>query len=200
MKNEKLVKAAGTLDMFAKVLGGMAHVCGYICLGFAVLVLIFGEKMFDAGSLTLDIGSLKLYLADGIQIEEGMMKLFACVGLAAAGVLLHLVYRAMKLVRGIFAPMKESRPFDGTVPANLKKIAWLSLAAGLVIQIAGFAELVIVRMAYPMDRIFASEAISDFEFVFAMDFNFVFIFCLLMLLSHVFSYGQQLQKESDETL
>ncbi len=200
MKNEKLVKAAGMLDQLAKMLGGMAHVCGYVCFVFAVLVLIFGGRMFESASVSLDLDFIKLHLTEGTQIDIGKIKLYACVGLTAAGVLLFLVHYAMKLVRGIFAPMKEGRPFDEQVPGNLKKIAWISLAAGLVIQVAGIVERIILTMAYPMDSIFASEVIKNVEFLFVMDFNFVIVFCVLMLLSHVFAYGQQLQKESDETL
>ena len=200
MKNGKLVKVAGMLDQLAKMLGGIAHVCGYVCLVFAVLVMIFGGRIFESASVSLDLDFIELHLTEGTQIDIGMIKLYACVGLTAAGALLFLIHYAMKLARGVFAPMKECRPFDEKVTGNLKKIAWISLIAGLVTQVAGIVERVFLTMAYPMGSIFVSEAIKDVEFVFTMDFSFVIVFCVLMLLSHVFAYGQQLQKESDETL
>jgi len=44
------------------------------------------------------------------------------------------------------------------------------------------------------------DAVEKLEYVFTVDFGFVAVFCVLMLLSYIFTYGQALQRESDETL
>ena len=49
-------------------------------------------------------------------------------------------------------------------------------------------------------ELFASAAVSKTEFVFTMNFGFVLIACIIFFLSYIFSYGQALQQESDETL
>jgi hypothetical protein len=77
---------------------------------------------------------------------------------------------------------------------------WVVLGGGIIIQILGIVERFIATKAYPMDLVFASDAIDKWEFAFTMDYTFVLVFFVLMLLSYVFSYGVQLQKESDETL
>ena len=49
MNTEKIVKVAGVLDTIAKIAGGILKAFGIVCIIFAVLVLIFGEKMFVEG-------------------------------------------------------------------------------------------------------------------------------------------------------
>ena len=48
--------------------------------------------------------------------------------------------------------------------------------------------------------IFASAVIAKTEFVLTMNFDFVLLACVIFLLSYVFTYGQALQQDSDETL
>lgn len=200
MKNEKLVKTANTLDTIAKVVGGFMQAAGIVCLVFAVLVLVFGGKMFAEGSLTLDLDFVKIHLAEEFQTVTGMVRLYAVVGLVAGMILCAMIYYGIRLARRILAAMKEGRPFEADVPANLKKTAWVVLAGGFLMQVLGVAERVIITKAYPMDAVFSSAAVDRLEYVFTMNFNFVIIFAVLMLLSYVFTYGLVLQKESDETL
>lgn len=200
MENGKLVKTAKTLDTIVKVGGGIFRAVAIVCLIFAVLVVIFGGKMFVEGSLTLDLDFIKLHLADDFQTVTGFVKLYAIVGLLAGGMLCFAGYYVCALLRRILIPMKNGRPFEADAPGTLRKIAWVLLAGGLVSQILGIVERAIMIKAYPMEAVFASEAIEKLEYVFTMDFDFVLLFGAVMLLSCIFSYGQALQKESDETL
>lgn len=54
--------------------------------------------------------------------------------------------------------------------------------------------------ACPAEQIVNMDVISKLEYTFTIDFTFVLAFCIVMFLSYIFSYGQILQKESDETL
>lgn len=200
MNSSRLIKTAGVLDTVAKVAGGIARVCAIICIVFAVLVVVFGERMFVEGSLTLDLDFVKVHLAEECQTVTGMIKLYACVGLIAGSVLLYMMYYISSLLRRVFAPMKEGRPFDSAAPANIRRIAWAALISGGIVQLLGIVERVIITKAYPMDAVFASDAVEKLEYVFTVDFGFVAVFCVLMLLSYIFTYGQALQRESDETL
>lgn len=200
MNNAKMIRAANTLDTLAKVAAGIFRVCGFVCLVFAVLVLIFGSKMFVPGSLTLDLDFVKLYLADSFQAVTGMIKLYAFFGVLAAGIFCFAAYYACTILRKIFTPMKDGRPFDPDTPANLRKMAWIVLIGGGLTQIVGIIERMILTKAYPMDEIFSSSAIAKIEYVQTMDLSFVLVACVILLLSYIFSYGQTLQKESDETL
>ena len=83
---------------------------------------------------------------------------------------------------------------------NLKKIAVAILIGGAVSELLGVAERIIMTKAYPMEEIFASEAISKLEYVFTYNLDFVFTAVIVLFASYIFSYGQVLQQESDETL
>ena len=200
MNTEKIVKVAGVLDTIAKIAGGILKACGIVCIIFAVLVLIFGEKMFVEGSVTLDLDFIKLYLGEQYQVIPAMIKLYAVVGLLVGGVLCFMMSYIAKLARNILAPMKEGRPFEQGVSENLKKIAVAILIGGAVSELLGVAERIIMTKAYPMEEIFASEAISKLEYVFTYDLDFVFTAVIVLFASYIFSYGQVLQQESDETL
>jgi len=200
MENKKLINTANTIDTFAKVLGTIFKVFCIICAVFAILVLILGSKMYDISSLTLDLDYITLELADSFIISESHLTAYAVVGLLLVACACFLISRISVILRKILAPMKEGRPFEADIPANLKKIAWLSLIVGAVIQISGIAERVLTIFAYPMEDIFSSALISGIEYNFNFDFTFVLVFLIIMFLSYIFSYGQKLQQESDETL
>ena len=156
--------------------------------------------MFDVASLTLDLDFVKLHLNDQYKVATDGMKLYTSLGLVSAAVSFGIISWSVRLLRKILAPMMDGRPFDAVVPGTLKNAAWVVLGGGIIIQILGIVERFVATKAYPMDLVFASDAIDKWEFVFTMDYTFVLVFFVLMLLSYVFSYGVQLQKESDETL
>ena len=200
MENNKMMKTAGTFETIFKVARGITKACGFVCLVMAVLTLIFGEKMFDSGALTLDLDFVKLHLAEDFQVVTGAVQLYTVVCLLVGSVLCFVVAYTCGLYRGILALVKEGRPFEEGVVTNLKKVAWAILVGGAVANLMGVAGRVLLTRAYPMEQIFASEAITKLEYVFTMDFSFVVTACVIFLLSYIFSYGQALQRESDETL
>ena len=200
MNDRKFLNAARNWDTIAKVCHGIFRAAGFVCLIFAVLVVIFGNRMFEADSFTLDLDFLKLYLADEFQTPNALIRSFAVTGLVAVGIICFIVSYGIRQFRDILAPMKDGRPFDERTPRKLRNIAWTVLAAGLVSQITAVAERLILTRAYPMEQIFSSPAIARIEYSYSMDFGFVFVACMILLLSYVFSYGCKLQRESDETL
>lgn len=200
MNNKKLVTTAKNLDTIAKICSGFMQAFGIVFAIFAVLVLLFGSKMFSGGSLSLDLDFVTLHLTDEFQTASNLMKVYTIIGLLIGSFLCFSAYYVLRLLRGILAPMKEGRPFEAAVPTSLKKTAWIVLIGGIVFQIAAAVESFILTKSYPMDQIFSSPAIAEIDYNYTIDFNFVWIFCILMFLSYIFSYGQQLQQESDETL
>ena len=96
--------------------------------------------------------------------------------------------------------MKEGRPFEENTPNDLKIVALCVFIGGALIQIVGIVERFLLTEAFPMEKIFASDAIAKVEYVFNIDFGFLLAGAALLLLSYVFAHGRQLQQESDETL
>lgn len=200
MDNIKLKRTAATLDTLVKVFGTIFKVVAIICAVFAILVLILGSRMYDTSSLTLDLDFITLELADGVNLSQTPMNAYAIVGLLAVCCICFIVSYIAVIIRKILAPMKDGRPFEADIPANLRKIAWLSLVVGIITQVSGIAERILLTFTYPIDDIFSSALISSWESTFTFDLSFVLIFLVIMFLSYIFAYGQKLQQESDETL
>lgn len=200
MSEKKMIAATKSFDTIAKVCKSIFEAVAIICAIFAVLILIFGEKMFDGGNITLNMAYVKLYLSDEIQPSTDPFRAFFMVLLAAGSVVFFMISYGIKQFRAILAPMKEGRPFEISAPRKLRNIAWTTLACGCVFNIVSFVACIITTSVYPMEQIFSSPAIEKIEIAYTMDFNFVFVFCAIMFLSYIFDYGQKLQRESDETL
>ena len=197
MNNKKITTAAESLDKIFKIAEGFMTAFAIIFAVFAVLVLIFKEKMAE-GSFSLDLDFVKIYLSGEYGIGTPlpyiiMVLIIGCFGSIA-------VRFALKVLRGILKPIKEGRPFAEEVPGSLRKLAFIVLAGGGVTQIIGIFSRMMLTNELPMDVIFSSPAIESVEYIYTMDFGFVWMFCVLLLLSRIFTYGVQLQQESDETL
>lgn len=200
MNTEKMRKAAKNLDLAVKIIGGIFGAAAWVLLVMGILVLILGEKMIDMGTMTLNLEYVSLYLAEGAQINVQLAKICNVVGLFGVAAVCFLVERGGKLLRKILASMKEGRPFDANASSILRKIAWLTLAVGAVMQIASVAGRIMMTRALPVEEIFSAPIIEKVEYSFTMDLRFVWFSIVLLFLSYVFEYGQKLQIESDETL
>lgn len=200
MENKKLITTAKSMDILVKTLGRIFQIVGIVCGVFAVLVGIFGEKMFKEASLTLELGFVKLYMAEQYQTITPTVKLYTILGLVSVCVLCAVVWYICRCVRRILEPMVQGRPFESQVAANLKKTGWAVLIGGGVMELAGWAECLIRANHYPLAEIISTEAVRMIEYDISVDFGFVLIAGVLFFLSYVFAYGQQLQQQADETL
>ena len=199
MSNTKMIKAAENMDTFFKIMEGFMKAFAVVFAVFVVLMKIFKEKMV-MGSFSLDLDFVKLHLAGEYGAATGavlnhidLILITGCLGAIA-------IRYALGVLRSILAPVKAGRPFDTEVPVGLRKLAWVVLAGGGLIEVIGVAARILLAKSLPMDLIFSSPAIESVEYVFTLDFGFVWIFAVLILLARIFEYGQQLQTESDETL
>ena len=200
MENKKMMKAAANFETLFKVVGGVLGAMVIVCAVFAVLVLAWGEKMFVPDFVTLDVGFIKFYLADQYRFITDDVKLYGVVSLVTAAGLYAVASYVCSLLRRILKPMKEGRPFEDETARYLRRAGWAILGGGLYMQVLRIAEEFLLTSAYPLQEIFDSEAIVFMEHTITADFNFVLLACAFFLLSYIFSYGQALQRESDETL
>lgn len=199
MDNRKMITAAGNWDIMLRIVEGFMKAFAIVFAVFFVLLKVFQEKMV-AGTFTLDLDFVKLHLAEEYGQMGGLLLNHMDMVLIS-GILICIAVRyGIGYLRKVLAPMKEGRPFDGDTPVYLKKIAWIILIGGGLIQVLGIAGRAMMIRSLPMDAIFASAAIERVEYVFTVDFGFVCLACAVLLLSRIFEYGQRLQQESDETL
>ena len=198
--NTKLSKTAHTIDRIVKICSGFFKAFVIVLLIFSILVPLLGEKIFASGSLTAELGFVKLHLAPEYQGITAMVKIYTVVSLLCGCVGCAMFAYICSLVRQILAPMKEGRPFEKQVCADIRKIAWAILIGGGINEILKLIEQVFVIKALPMDRLFSADAIASREYTFQIDGSFVLLFFVIMFLSYIFSYGQSLQQEADETV
>ena len=194
MENKKMCRVANTLDTLCRVGGVLFMAAAVVCAVFAVLVLIVGEKVIAAGSLTLNLDFVKLYLAETFAANKPYVMLYVMLGLLAAGVLCGVVSYAAKVARCILQPMKEGRPFEASVADNLKKLAIVVLLGGALSGVMGIVERMFLSRAFPLEQVVTEAVVQRIEYIYNLDLNFVLIGCVLLFLSYIFRYGQQLQQ------
>lgn len=200
MENQKMITTAKNLDVVVKVMAGFTGAGAVVCGVFAVLVGIFGESMFQGGMTTLDLDFLKIHLVPDYQFSIRLMRIYVMAALMGLVPLFFGITKGLDYLRRILEPMKLGRPFETEVVIYLKKIAWLILILGAVTQVAGVICRVLLARAFDLEKILTSPAIAGMEYVISVDFGFVLVFALVMFLARIFEYGQNLQREADETL
>ena len=200
MENTKMTRVAKTLDVLANVGGKVSFAAGITCLVIAVLALIFGDKMFTSGALTLDLDFVKFHLSDQAATDARFLKLYVCVSTFGGSVLCFLAACIAKLMRKIIQPMTIGRPFEKGTPESMREVGWAILLGGFLNEVIGVLARTLLIKAYSLTDLFSCAAITKTEFVFTMNLDFVFLACVIFLLSYIFTYGQVLQKDADETL
>lgn len=107
---------------------------------------------------------------------------------------------SVKAVRNILAPMKNGEPFHNTVSVNLNRLARYVCSLGIGLNLQEIISNIALTKAYDLPNLLLSEKVSQVEFMFVFDFGFLVISAVLLLLSYIFRYGEELQQLSDETL
>lgn len=200
MDNNKMTRVAKNLDVFANVGGKITGGAGIACILIAFLTLVFGGKMFAEGNVTLNLDFMKFHLNDSTYVNEQFVKLYVFAATLGGGIICFLVYYVSRVLRKILAPMKNGRPFEEGISANLKKVGIWVLIGGFLSELVGIVARILLINAYSVDELFASAAISKTEFALTINLGFVLIACVIFFLSYIFAYGHVLQQESDETL
>ena len=198
--NTKLSKTAQTVDRIIKICDNIFKVLAIVLLIFSILVPLAGEKIFAASSLTAELGFVKLHLAPEYQGITIMVKIYTVVSLLCGCVGCTMLAYICSLLRQILAPMKEGRPFHKRVCTDMRKIAWAILIGGGINQVLKLIEQVFVIKALPMDKLFSAGVVASTEYMFEINGGFVLLFFVVLFLSYIFSYGQILQEEADETV
>ena len=183
------------------VLGALAIAC---IVGVALIavayILKWDPSRIGTGYETFDIGFLELTVAESYAPDKWMILLQAAITLLVSCRLMYEGRRGVGYIRQILQPMKEEKPFDTVVSTNLKKLARLSINLGILFNIIILSEQIIAVFVYNLPGLLISEKITHVTGMFNVDLTFVVYWAILLLLSYVFGYGEQLQQLSDETL
>ena len=91
MDNNKMARVAKSFETFAKVGDKIAVAAGIVCAVTAILTLIFGNKMFEAGTVTLDLDFVKFHLSSDTYVNMQFMKFYVCAATLGGCVLCFLL-------------------------------------------------------------------------------------------------------------
>lgn len=200
MNNSKMAKSAKTFDTVIGIIQKILLIVMAIILFGGILLLFWADSFFNHASKELTLGSLTLRLSEGanagVFLEKG--KMFAL--LISSLIILGITYYGITLIREILKPIKDGRPFDNGVAEKLKKLGWVILGGGLLSEACDIIAETMLLRTYNIANLFNPEMISGYEYKLGVDVWYIIAACLLFLLSYVFSYGEELQRESDETL
>jgi len=189
------------LEIAHIVFGALAIAC---IVGVALIAVAYVLKldpdMIGAGYENFDIGFLELTVAEGYAPGKWLVLLQAAITLAVSCRLFYDARRGVGYIREILNPMTEGKPFDSVVSTNLKKLAKLSINLGILGNIIILSEQILTVFVYDLPGLLISEKITHVGGMFNVDLTFLIYWAILLLLSYVFRYGEELQQLSDETL
>lgn len=189
------------LEIAHIVFGALAIACivGVALISVAYL-LKMDPAMIGTGYENFDIGFLELTVAEGYAPDKWLILLQAAITLLVSCRLMYEGRRGIGYIRDILLPMKEEKPFDSIVSTNLKKLAKLSIVIGILYNIIILSEQVMTVFVYDLPSLIISEKIAHVGGMFQVDLTFIVYWAVLLLLSYIFRYGEELQQLSDETL
>ena len=201
MNNEKFVKTSIVMDRILKILQGFLLAGVIVSAIFIPMTAILGDKII-ADASTLKLGRLALKLSGDYHdyLDLSGIKLSIIVTLVAAIVGCAVGWYCMKKLREILVPMKEGRPFASGISERIRRLAFTVLIGGGIAEICRAVGSVFELKAYDLDKIFANPALANISYRYDISLWFVVVALILLFLSFVFRYGEELQRESDETL
>lgn len=193
----KIQKIARISDKVMSVLFWvMAVACGLAT--FAILALLIVNPQIGVEASTLTVGFLEFTLA-GHVIQQFPTE-FLVAALIYLWTAFGITFYIMRQLHHIFQPMATGTPFHCTVSAKIRHIAFASLAAGVVYSIGKVGFGILLYKTFHLGSLFLNDNVLKSGLAFEFDLLFVVVFVLLLLLSYVFQYGEELQTLSDETL
>ena len=189
------------LEIAHIVFGALAIAC---IVGVALIAVAYVLKldptMIGTGYENFDIGFLELTVAESFAPDKWLVLLQAAITLAVTCRLMYDARRGVGYIREILTPMKEEKPFDSIVSTNLKKLARLSINLGILGNLIILSEQIMTVFVYDLPSLLISDKITHVGGMFNVDLTFLVYWAILLLLSYVFRYGEELQQLSDETL
>lgn len=201
MENTKLSKGAAIIDRILKILQGFALAGVIVAAIFIPLTLILGRKIVaDASSLELGVVTLKLAGDASAYLDEGNLKVSIVCVLICLILISAAAWYCIRVLREILIPMKAGQPFARGISAKIRKLAWTVLIGGSVAEMGGVLAEVFETRAYHLERLLDMDRIAAVAYNFDVDLWFLGAALVLFFLSFIFRYGEELQREADETL
>lgn len=199
----KLQKNAAQLDNFLSFVYKINLVAAVlVTVGLAVLWIVYfvSPESISSNSIGLNFVMIKITVDPSIPHNPNafIYRLIAVsIWLASYMIILVMIIRCGKK---ILAPMIEGIPFHSQMAAQLKRLAGLNIALGIVDNARMYVHHGNLIAGVDLDALFSSTGILQYTTDYPWDFRFLYLTAILFLLSYVFAHGWELQQLSDETL
>lgn len=198
MENSKMIRTAKLLDTAANIAGKL------ILIGFVFMILILAAAVFMpeaiSGAITsITLGEVTLSV-EGLEGAADIVPKVLISGISVALIEIALTWIGIRIIRKILKPMKEGRPFDTDVSASLKTLARIVLFGSILVTILNAAGDFFVMQSVDLTQFFNQDVVNHLDIRIHFDLTYLLFAGVLYLLSYIFRYGEELQKQSDETL
>lgn len=198
----KVMKISKVLNTLSGIVRTMLRVAAVI-IAVAVVILLFvspDHEMWRNGTCTVGLGHVMLELIPDGAIPPAATRLFTIGSLSFCIPLLLFGAMCLRTIQDILKPMSEGKPFDKSVSSSLRKLSFITLIAGGIIEAGKTVLSAFMLHSINLDALFNPELVAGYTVDFVLDGNMIVLFAVLYLMSHVFRYGEELQQLSDETL
>ena len=200
------------LKKIASILDRLLHIAS-IAIKIVSVALVVGLGILAAGFLFdlpphlvgagyehADLGFVTFTVAESYLPDHRIIWYEAAAEMILSLICMVPAHFSVRAIRNILAPMKNGEPFHNTVSVNLNRLSRYVCSLGIGLNLQEIISNILLTKAYDLHLLLLSEKISQVEFMFVFDFSFLFVAAILLLLSYIFRYGEQLQQLSDETL
>lgn len=200
---KKLSSIATTLDVYFRI-GFWFTIIGTF-LSVPIIVVFFGlsrdnPQLYQSFAQSLSFGPITFGIADGYAADPVAGYSFLVLNVVICLVYLPIYCMMIKCIRNVLAPLKAGDPFRDAMAKNLKRLGWLVMVNGALNLVYEFISVRSTLSLYDLKELFLSEKILSVNAYYRFDLTFVLYALVLIGLSMVFRYGQELQQLSDETL
>lgn len=201
----KLTKTAKRLDTFFHIMQiavNIAWVASLVGIGILLIGLLLGldPDMIGTGYESLDLGFVELEIAEDYIPNKHMILGQVGVVLALCMLFMLVSWKSIQHLRNVLAAMIRNEPFHSLVGTELKVLAKYSLVLGIIGNVLILAEQIFTTAIFDLPALLLGEKIAHITFNYQIDLTFLILAAVLLLISYVFRYGEQLQQLSDETL
>ena len=197
---ETIQKTANIFDSALNALFWILVVCACICGGFAILSFIPGmpmDRLMKVEDIHLDTDIIRFTFADDvISKRPRLFLLYAMLLMMVPAAFTALICRELKKV---VSPIKEGRPFTHEVSAGMKHIAVIYFAGEIIGAMAKGIMGTLIYRAYDLGANMTNSFIKAAELNIHDNVD-IMVPILLLVISWIIKYGENLQKLEDETI
>ncbi|MBQ1355243.1 MAG: DUF2975 domain-containing protein [Solobacterium sp.] len=201
MKLEKMKKTAGILYTITNIIRILVIIAFVVVAVAAGVIFFIPGTVIPEGIITtsVSLGDVTVHLAEGAAVGTMDKSRFSII-LAFAAVILLLTLYGLRMVKQVLKPMKEGRPFDESIADSLRRLGHVVLASGIVSCVLAYLSQAAMLGVIDYKELFNPALVTGVDIRSSFSFDFIIVALALYLMSYVFRYGSELQRESDETL